>query len=95
MYAIRSYYDFAHNVELIYDTIPVDRVFIKYTKGSEIKKININALAHNEEYAIASAFNGPNNSRHYIFFSNHGMGLTAVVEYFTRQKSLDEFARKS
>lgn len=44
------------------------------------------------EYAIASAFNGPNNSRHYLFFSNHGMGLTAVVEHFTNDEAIQDFS---
>ncbi|WP_042496406.1 hypothetical protein [Algibacter lectus] len=58
----------------------------------ENKIIKINSRDSEGEYAIASGFNGPNNSRHYIFFSNHGMGLTSVIEYFTDIDSVQEFS---
>lgn len=59
------------------------------------KVINLNAGGGTTgEYAIASAFNGPNNTRHHMFFSNHGMGLNAVVEYFTNPDSLCAFSTR-
>ncbi len=86
--------DFANNVELFMDTLQGTSPLLKYKVDGEIEIININSRYPEGEYALASAFNGPNNTRHYIFFSNHGMGLTAVVENFTNPKSLHEFSKK-
>lgn len=58
------------------------------------KLINMNSRSHEGEYALAASFNGPNNTRHSMFFSNHGMGLTAVVEYFTNVDSLHSFSKR-
>ena len=65
-----------------------------YKNSNDNISININTRSKEGEYAIASAFNGADNTRHYFFFSNHGMGLTAVVEYFTKKESLIKFTEK-
>jgi len=86
--------DFAKNVNLQIDTDPSKPQLVNYILNGESKTIKLNSNYTEGEYALASSFKGPNNSRHYIFFSNHGMGLTAIVEYFTNAQSLDEFSKK-
>ncbi|WP_075589838.1 hypothetical protein [Labilibacter marinus] len=58
------------------------------------KTYHLNAKSVNEELALVGVFNGPNNTRHKMFFSNHGIGLVALVEYFTNTDSLVAFSDK-
>ncbi|MWW24167.1 hypothetical protein [Algibacter lectus] len=85
--------DFSYNVSLEVKKEESNHYSFNYTnEEGENKIIKINSRDSEGEYAIASGFNGPNNSRHYIFFSNHGMGLTSVIEYFTDIDSVQEFS---
>ncbi|WNJ17563.1 hypothetical protein [Pontibacter sp. G13] len=84
--------DFSKNVQLHFDTTSRGPVILQYTEDGLPKRVNITSKFGDEEYALASAFNGPNGTRHYLFFSNHGMGLTAVVEHFTNPEALEVFS---
>lgn len=82
--------DFSNNVEIKGQQ---SGGYIYYKKDIDtLISVNINNRNNEGEYAIASAFNGSDGTRHYIFFSNHGMGLTALVEYFTDNESLTAFS---
>ena len=86
---------FSYNVHLSVKPDSKQEYSLNYTDSENNKKsIFLNSRGMEGEYAIASGFNGPNNTRHYIFYSNHGMGLTAVVEYFTDAESLERFSKE-
>lgn len=88
--------NFANNVFLELKTEPYIQYTLNYTnEEKEHKTINIDSKKGGSgEYAVASVFNGPNNSRHYMFFSDHGMGLLATIEYFTNIDSIRAFSEK-
>lgn len=86
--------DFSQNVALDYGDSLQNKTHYLYTEDGMEKKVNVRFRSEEGEYAIASAFNGTNNTRHYLFFSNHGMGLTALVQYFTNETTLELFSEK-
>lgn len=87
--------DFSKNVKLVAKNKKQNHFSLNYnTKDNQQTTIILNSNDIDGEYAIASAFNGPNNSRHYMFFSNHGMGLTAIVEHFTNPDSIEAFSER-
>lgn len=59
-----------------------DTTFNLFTNGST------------SEYAIVSKIPGANETKQLIFFSNHDIGVTSAVEYFTDTDSLKKFQRK-
>lgn len=56
--------------------------------------IDLNSGTTHGEYALTAGLNGPNGTRHHLFYSNHGLGLSAVVEYFTNEDSLQIFSNR-
>lgn len=48
--------------------------------------------ARNYECAIAAKLKGANDTWHYMFFADHGIGLTAMSEFFTNQDSIARFS---
>ncbi len=49
---------------------------------------------NNKELAIVSKIQGPNGTKQLLFFSNHDIGVSACIKYFTNQDSLKKFERK-
>ncbi|CAM3544927.1 helix-turn-helix domain-containing protein [Zobellia roscoffensis] len=47
-----------------------------------------------QEYAIVSKYPSIGNSDHFVFFSQHDIGVSATVEYFTNNDSLQKFEKK-
>lgn len=58
------------------------------------KKIEINRAVVDEEYAIVSKYPSINNAEHFVFFSQHDIGVSGTVEYFTNTDSLKVFKDK-
>lgn len=54
--------------------------------------IELDTNGNNFEHAIAAKLKGANDNYCYLFFADHGLGLTALSEYFTTEQSLNEFA---
>ncbi|GAA4237988.1 hypothetical protein GCM10022291_26720 [Postechiella marina] len=57
-------------------------------------EIKINNTNHREEYAIVSKYPSINNTEHFVFFSQHDIGVSGTVEYFTNLDSLTAFKNK-
>ncbi|SDW34311.1 hypothetical protein SAMN05444411_101520 [Lutibacter oricola] len=64
------------------------------TKESPPKKLNLNLSGQESDIAIVSRIPGPQNTSQFIFFSDHGMGVMATMEYFTNADSLKVFNKK-
>lgn len=47
-----------------------------------------------QEYAIVSKYPSIGNSDHFVFFSQHDIGVSATVEYFTNKDSLQKFQKE-
>ncbi|WP_276168183.1 hypothetical protein [Zobellia alginiliquefaciens] len=47
-----------------------------------------------QEYAIVSKYPSMGNADHFVFFSQHDIGVSATVEYFTNNDSLQKFEKK-
>ncbi|WPR71143.1 hypothetical protein SLW70_14540 [Flavobacterium sp. NG2] len=46
------------------------------------------------EYAIVSKYPNNNDTEHFVFFSQHDIGVSATVEYFTNQDSIQKFTKQ-
>ncbi len=57
----------------------------------EDNQIEINNSTHDEEFAVVSKYPSTNNTEHIVFFSQHDIGVSATVEYFTNIDSLKSF----
>lgn len=55
---------------------------------------NLSTNGVGSEYAIVTKIPGPNETTQLIFFSNHDIGVTSTVEYFTEIDSLKNFQNK-
>lgn len=68
---------------------------LQYNNGNDIDTtILMTAERDTKEYALAAHFNGANHTSHHLFFSNHGLGLKGVIEYFTDPEILKGFSKK-
>lgn len=68
---------------------------LQYNNGNDIDTtILMTAERDTKEYALAAHFKGANNTSHHLFFSNHGLGLKGIIEYFTEPEFLKEFSDK-
>ncbi|CAM4110548.1 helix-turn-helix domain-containing protein [Zobellia nedashkovskayae] len=47
-----------------------------------------------QEYAIVAKYPSIGNSEHFVFFSQHDIGVSATVEYFTNNDSLQKFQKE-
>lgn len=47
-----------------------------------------------EEYAIVSKYPSIGNTEHFVFFSQHDIGVSATIEFFTNLDSLEMFKNK-
>ncbi|WP_139956951.1 helix-turn-helix domain-containing protein [Flavicella sediminum] len=66
------------------------------SKHPEIKdiKIPLNSKTTTEEYAIVSKYASIGNKEHFVFFSQHDIGVSATVAYFTNLDSIAQFEKK-
>ena len=55
---------------------------------------SLSFIPKKREYAIAAKFITPTNTCQYMFFADHGMGLSAMAEYFTNDDSLQVFSER-
>lgn len=46
-----------------------------------------------QEYAVVSKYPGVGDTEHFVFFSQHDIGVSATVEYFTNADSLQNFTQ--
>lgn len=47
-----------------------------------------------QEYAVVSKYPATGNTEHFVFFSQHDIGVSATVDYFTNVDSVRSFERK-
>lgn len=47
-----------------------------------------------QEYAIVAKYPSIGDSEHFVFFSQHDIGVSATVEYFTNNENLQKFEAK-
>lgn len=91
---VELFNEFARNTVLEVQTMPKRQLLYIYQTDTDTSIIDLNSSGAENEYAIAAAFNGPNNTRHHMFFSNHGMGLSALMDYYTNADSLNAFSKR-
>ncbi|GAB1857815.1 hypothetical protein MHTCC0001_26520 [Flavobacteriaceae bacterium MHTCC 0001] len=53
--------------------------------------IRLNSDGHSFEHVLVAKLKGDNNTSNIMFFSNHGFGATAAIEYFTNSDSITKF----
>ncbi len=53
--------------------------------------IQLNSDGHSFEHVLVAKLKGDNNTSNLMFFSNHGFGATAAVEFFTNNDSIRKF----
>ncbi|TNJ43082.1 winged helix-turn-helix domain-containing protein [Tamlana fucoidanivorans] len=53
--------------------------------------IKLNSNGHSHEHVLIAKLNGDNDTSNLMFFSNHGFGATAAVDYFTNKDSIIKF----
>ncbi|RED95987.1 hypothetical protein [Marinoscillum furvescens] len=95
MQFVEVFNQLSKNIHLEVQMMPERLFAISYTgDDGEPKRIDLNSTTGSSEYALIGGFDGPNNTRHYMFFSNHGMGLTSLVDYFTNEDSLAVFSER-
>lgn len=56
--------------------------------------IHFNVGKVDEEYAIVSKYLGIDNTEHFVFFSEHDIGVSATAEYFTNKDSIQNFVNR-
>ncbi len=72
----------------------VNRLYLNYTdKEGKQNKIELRTDSKDYEHGIAAKFKSPNNTFQYMFFADHGLGLSAMSEYFTNADSLNAFSK--
>lgn len=69
---------------------------LKFTDHPQLKNTdyNLKLYAETQEYAIVSKYASIGNTEHFVFFSDHDIGVTATIEYFTNSDSLKSFNNK-
>lgn len=74
----------------------IDNNKLIYSKDSKetTQEFAVNSNTESMDIAIVSRIPGPQNTAQFIFFSNHDMGVTATVEYFTNTDSLNVFEKQ-
>ncbi|NIJ46203.1 hypothetical protein FHR24_002687 [Wenyingzhuangia heitensis] len=55
---------------------------------------SLNSFLETDEYAVVSKYPATGNTEHLVFLSQHDIGVTATVEYFTQKDSLKNFTQK-
>ncbi|GGZ67652.1 hypothetical protein [Algibacter mikhailovii] len=86
------------------DVVYFDNQKVPYNEERNVKykntKKNIDTTytlmsnGHSYEHVLVAKLIGDNNTSNLMFFSNHGFGATAAVEYFTNQDSIMSFYKK-
>lgn len=56
--------------------------------------ITLKSNGNKDEHVLVAKLNGDNNTSNMFFFSNHGFGSAATVEYFTNKDSISSFNSK-
>ncbi|WP_052343125.1 hypothetical protein [Saccharicrinis fermentans] len=67
---------------------------IRNIPGIKDTSIDISTAGKETDYAIVSKYPGPMGTEHFVFFSNHDMGVSATIEYFTQKDSLKNFSKQ-
>ncbi|KAA1243182.1 helix-turn-helix domain-containing protein [Aquimarina sp. RZ0] len=49
---------------------------------------------YNKELAIVSKIKGPNKTKQFLLFSNHDIGISACINYFTTEDTLEKFEKE-
>ena len=98
--SIRLFNDLSKNVKLLKNPkgkdVNFNSWYLKLTDrdSSVYLSARMNSAYDNYEYALVASLKGTNDTQHRMFFANHGMGLLAVVEYFSNPDSLEHFSGK-
>ncbi|MDV7185916.1 hypothetical protein R3X25_01380 [Lutibacter sp. TH_r2] len=68
---------------------------LKLTNHPQLKDtiFNLKSPIVEEEYALVSKYSSIGDTEHFVFFSEHDIGVSATAEYFTNKDSLQHFAK--
>ena len=61
--------------------------------ASENNSYSFNSQNTQEEYALVSKYTSIGNKEHFVFFSQHDIGVSATVAYFTNLDSVSKFEK--
>ena len=69
---------------------------LKLFKHSVLKEriFDLNTSDQTHEYAIVSKYPATGRTDHFVFFSQHDIGVIATVEYFTNRDSIQKFCNE-
>ncbi|MCL7762527.1 hypothetical protein MPF19_03805 [Polaribacter sp. Z014] len=68
-----------------------DFITIKNHPKIKDQTIDLKSKTESEEYAIVSKYKSLGNKEHFVFFSQHDIGVSATVAYFTNIDSITKF----
>ena len=74
-----------------YVQISDNTLFIKNHPTIKDRIIELKSPEVDQEYAIVSKYPSAGDTQHFVFFSQHDIGVTATVEYFTNNDSIKKF----
>lgn len=74
-----------------YCKISNDTLYLSNYPSINDLALNLNNPEVSEEYAIVSKYPSTGNTEHLVFFSQHDIGVSATVEYFTDTDSIQSF----
>ncbi|WP_075601984.1 hypothetical protein [Saccharicrinis aurantiacus] len=77
-----------------YLTLHKNKLQIKDHPSLGSSQINIATSGQVADYAIVSKYPGPMGTTQFVFFSNHDMGASATIRYFTNFDSIKVFTQK-
>lgn len=71
----------------------ISKTSLQLSNHSTLKDsiINLQTSFVDEEYAIVSKYPSIGESEHFVFFSEHDIGVSATAEYFTNKDSIQHF----
>ncbi len=78
-----------------YFRISNDSLFLKGHPQLADTSFYLNSSGLTEEYAVVSNIPGPGNTNQLLFFSNHDIGVSSTIEFYTNRESLTSFIKKN
>lgn len=74
----------------------ISNEILKFNKHPQLKDTDFKLKLYGEtqEYAIVSKYPSIGNNDHFVFFSDHDIGVNATIELFTNPDSVQSFTAK-
>ncbi|AWG22706.1 hypothetical protein FFWV33_14815 [Flavobacterium faecale] len=77
-----------------YFKLKEDVLYFSNHPSLESKRFDLTSPKDTVEYAIVSKYPTINNTEHFVFFSQHDIGVSATVEYFTNPENMETFSNR-